>query len=86
MASIKIKNIDLPVDIDPELGVLFFLAGVLLTIWVALMALIKLRRRPMDETARALWALLIVYAPLIGAMVFFIVRPGTAPDEVRRYL
>ena len=46
--------------------------------WVMLtiVALIRLRRCQLDETARVLWAIVIVLIPLMGALAFFIVRPG----------
>jgi hypothetical protein len=46
--------------------------------WIvlAVLALVQLRRLALPETARAVWALLIVVVPLAGAIAFWIVSPG----------
>jgi uncharacterized membrane protein YhaH (DUF805 family) len=62
------------------LGVAAFALGLVLV----LVALLTLRRRPLDEIPRFLWALLIVLMPIIGPIVFFIVRPESLPVEQRR--
>ena len=51
--------------------------GVLL-LWLGLSiaALVGLRKRSLGETARVLWALLILVVPVMGAVAFWIVRPG----------
>ncbi len=54
--------------------------------WIvlAIVALTRLRRCQLNETARVLWAIVIVLVPLMGALAFFIVRPGKPrPDEGR---
>ena len=54
--------------------------------WIvlAIVALTHLRRCQLNETARVLWAIVIVLVPLMGALAFFIVRPGKPrPDEER---
>lgn len=43
---------------------------------LSLIALYRLRRRSLAGTAQALWALLIVAIPILGALAFFIVRPS----------
>jgi hypothetical protein len=50
----------------------------LLVGWIvlAVLALVHLRRLALPETARAVWALLIVVVPLAGAIAFWIVSPG----------
>jgi len=55
------------------------LLNVLLIVgWIVLsvLALVQLRRVRLPETARALWAGMIVVIPLGGAVAFWIVRPG----------
>jgi hypothetical protein len=57
--------------------------------WIVLsvLALVQLRRASLPETARALWAGMIVVIPLAGAIAFWIVRPGQeseVPPEVHR--
>ena len=54
--------------------------------WIVLVivALTRLRRCQLDETARVLWAIVIVLVPFMGALAFFVVRPGKPrPDEER---
>ncbi|MFI5078365.1 MAG: hypothetical protein ACHQRO_13535 [Vicinamibacteria bacterium] len=38
--------------------------------------LFLLRQRALDETPRAIWALAIISAPIIGAVAFVILQPG----------
>jgi hypothetical protein len=42
----------------------------------ALPALFFLRARALDETARAVWALLIVTIPIMGCVAFAVLQPG----------
>ena len=39
--------------------------------------LFLLRQRALDETPRAIWALAIITAPIIGAVAFVILQPGS---------
>ena len=39
--------------------------------------LFLLRQRALDETPRAIWALAIISAPIIGAIAFVILQPGS---------
>jgi hypothetical protein len=39
--------------------------------------LLALRSRALDDGAKALWALVLVSAPLMGAIAFVVLRPGT---------
>jgi hypothetical protein len=50
----------------------------LLAAWItlAVLALLQLRRLNLNEIARAIWAALVVVVPLLGAIAFWIVRPG----------
>jgi hypothetical protein len=50
----------------------------LLTGWIVLsvLALVQLRRQNLNETARAIWAALVVAVPILGAIAFLIVKPG----------
>jgi hypothetical protein len=43
---------------------------------LASLALVQLRRRELPETARVIWAVLILLLPIVGALAFWIVRPG----------
>lgn len=42
----------------------------------SIIALFGLRRRHLTGSAQALWAFLVVVVPVLGALAFFIVRPG----------
>lgn len=39
--------------------------------------LLVLRVRALDDTSKALWALVIVSAPVMGPLAFVALRPGT---------
>lgn len=43
--------------------------------FLSLISLFALRRRRLTGTSQALWALLIVAIPVLGALAFFIVKP-----------
>lgn len=59
-------------------NVLILAAWLLPVIW----ALIRLRRRQLDDVARILWMMLVVLVPLVGPLAFLVVRPGhRRPDE-----
>ena len=46
-------------------------------IFLAVIALFYMRKRPLaDKTATAIWVAVIVLAPILGAVAFFIVRPN----------
>ncbi len=46
--------------------------------WIVLIAaaFVRLRRCRMDQTARALWTLIVALIPIVGALAFFVVEPG----------
>jgi hypothetical protein len=66
----------------------FWEVVILLVIWVPLVLLWLsalmdlLLRRPMSGIARVLWLLLIIFLPVIGAIVYFIVRSRDVLDVV----
>ena len=41
-----------------------------------LWALWEMRSRAMSDTAKALWTLIVLLLPIVGALAFWIVRPG----------
>ena len=50
---------------------------------LAALGLLSLRRSGLPPTAQALWSLILVGVPVLGAAAFFIVRPDrerTEPD------
>ena len=53
----------------------------ILLLWpgLALLALFSLRRQGLSGTTLALWVLIIVAVPFLGALAFLIVRPSAAP-------
>jgi membrane protease YdiL (CAAX protease family) len=58
------------------LFVLLNMALVAAWIVLAVLALVQLRRMNLNETTRAIWAALVVVVPILGAIAFWIVRPG----------
>jgi hypothetical protein len=47
-------------------------------------ALLSLRRRPLGETPRFLWTILILLWPILGPLAYVLVHPGTLEDKHRR--
>lgn len=49
---------------------------VLIILWVlpALIPLLNLRKRNMDETTKAVWVLIILLLPVIGALSYFLMN------------
>ncbi len=43
---------------------------------LSIIGLLGLRRRRLDATAQAIWAVLIVIIPIMGTVAFWLVRPG----------
>jgi hypothetical protein len=70
-----------------EVRWVFWLARALqclvLLAWIVctLIALFGLRKQKVSDAARALWALLVVAVPVLGAVAFWIVKPQ-ADDAV----
>jgi hypothetical protein len=67
------------IDITPQIGTWFLWVPAALTILIlalAVIALVSLRRRPMEDIPRFLWTLLIVFAPVFGPIAFIIANPG----------
>jgi cytochrome bd-type quinol oxidase subunit 2 len=52
---------------------------------LAIVALMRLRHCQLDEIARALWVIIVVLMPFVGALVFFIVRPGSPRPGKQRW-
>ncbi len=50
---------------------------------LSILALIRLRRCQLDETARVLWVIVVVVVPLMGAIALFIVHPGNPRSSKR---
>lgn len=62
--------------IDITLMLLQILNMALLVAWIllALWALWRLRKEAMSDTAQAIWTVVILLIPILGAAAFFIVR------------
>ncbi len=43
---------------------------------LSIIGLLGLRRRQLGATAQAIWAVLIVAVPIMGAVAFWLVQPG----------
>ncbi len=56
---------------DLLLGLLPIVILVLLWLLPALIPLLNLRRREMEETAKAIWVLIIVLLPIVGPLAYF---------------
>lgn len=65
-----------------EIMIVLFVA-VVLTLILAIVALLALRRRPMDEISRFLWTFFIALIPILGPVLFFIVHPENLSAEQR---
>ena len=57
-----------------------FFAWVMFVTWVILLMVDNFRRRDHSGWAKAGWALFIIFAPILGALVYTIARPDTAGD------
>lgn len=55
-----------------------FLSCLFPLVWIAVSipALLMLRKRHLGEVALALWAILIVMVPILGAIAFWIISPN----------
>ena len=61
---------------------LCFIAIPLATIAILIAAVMRLRDMPdMDGTQKLLWVLIIVVAPIIGAVAFFVLNPKEKPGK-----
>ena len=48
-----------------------------------IMALRQLGRRPLSESVRVLWVIVILFVPILGAVAFWLVRPGSMPGQAQ---
>ena len=60
---------------------LFNLAILIAWPLLSIVALLRLRRRALEQTPQVLWAVLVIIVPLLGAIAFFVVQPGRPLDE-----
>ena len=59
---------------------LIFFACIMFVTWVILLMIDNFRRKDHTGLAKALWALFIIFFPIVGAVTYTIVRPNTAGD------
>ncbi len=59
-------------NIEYLLIMLFYIIAILAWLIPMLVALLLLRKRTLDETAKAVWVLVIVLVPLIGPIAFLL--------------
>ena len=57
-----------------------FFAWIMFITWVILLMIDNFRRKDHSGWAKALWALFIIFLPIIGAFTYTIARPDTAGD------
>jgi Phospholipase_D-nuclease N-terminal len=57
-----------------------FFAWIMFITWVILLMIDNFRRKDQSGWAKALWALFIIFLPIIGAFTYTIARPDTAGD------
>ncbi len=59
---------------------IIFFAWIMFITWVILLMIDNFRRKDHSGWAKALWALFIIFLPIIGAFSYTIARPNTAGD------
>lgn len=67
---------------DLLLGLLPSVILILLWLLPALIPLLNLRRRKMEETAKAVWVLIIVLLPIVGTVTYYLMN--NEKQEVER--
>lgn len=61
---------------NPGVVIWGYMVVIPIAIAIPLLALFSLRKREIDELLRFLWAILILFVPILGSLVYFIVHPG----------
>lgn len=54
----------------------------LLVSWIvlSLISLVKIRNSPLSSTAKAIWVLIVICVPILGAIALFIVNPSESTE------
>ena len=65
---------------DAMWTMIVFFAWIMFITWVILLMIDNFRRKDNSGWAKALWALFIIFLPIIGAFSYTIARPDTAGD------
>jgi len=63
---------------DAMWTMIVFFAWIMFITWVIMLMIDNFRRRDHSGWAKALWALFIIFLPIIGAFTYTIARPSTA--------
>jgi len=69
------------INTGPNIGIvelLFFCLPTLVWVILAVLAISSIRKDNLNETARALWVLIVLLVPLLGAVIYWWVKPGSA--------
>jgi hypothetical protein len=61
--------------------IFIFFAWLMFITWVILLMIDNFRRTDHSGWAKALWALFIIFLPIIGAFTYTIARPSSAGDH-----
>jgi len=59
---------------------IIFFAWIMFITWVILLMIDNFRRKDHSGLAKALWAIFIIFFPIVGAFTYTIVRPDKAGD------
>jgi phospholipase D-like protein len=65
---------------DAMWTMIVFFAWIMFITWVILLMIDNFRRKDHSGWAKALWALFIIFLPIIGAFSYTIARPSAAGD------
>jgi len=60
---------------------IIFFAYLMFLTWVIMLMIDNFRRSDHSGWAKAGWALLIIFAPILGAFIYTVARPNTAADS-----
>ena len=63
---------------DVMWSMIVFFAWIMFITWVILLMIDNFRRKDHGGGAKALWFLFIIFAPILGAIVYTVARPSTA--------
>jgi len=69
--------------LSTTLGVILFV--LIAIVWIAGLVDVIAKRPDLDPTKRLAWILLIVILPVLGTVLYFLLRP-TLPDEAERII
>ena len=64
--------------------IVFWLAVVGGTVALWVVALLQIAKSYLDATAKAIWVLIVVVAPFLGAFAWFFIGAGQAPPLTKR--